>query len=110
MLKLPNDVMQRAEEAQRLLGEPLLVQALDALEARCVRDFMRSKDGEIEVRESAKRMHTTVVEFRALLTKLVTDGRLEEEAAFWADAEAKAANPSVPDVNTPNERRSHPEL
>lgn len=79
--------------------------ALTAMETLSVREFTRSKFDEKEVRERAYRRLQAAQEFRLLLTTFVTTGRLEEEAASRADAEAKAAELPKTDFDTPNERR-----
>lgn len=79
--------------------------ALLAMEQVSTREWARSKFDEKEVRERAYLRLQASQEFRLLLTTFVNTGRLVEEAASRADAEAQAASLPSTDAETPNERR-----
>lgn len=100
-----DEILRQAADAKALLEHPMIVSALAAMEQVSIREFARSKFDEQDVRERAYKRLQAAQEFRALLTTFVNTGRLVEEAASRADAEAEAANPPSTDADTPNARR-----
>lgn len=100
-----DEILRQAAEAKALLEHPMVQGALVAMEQVSIREFARSKFDDKEARERAYLRLQAAQEFRSLLTTFVNTGRLVEEAASRADAEAEAANPPSTDADTPNARR-----
>jgi hypothetical protein len=98
-------ILRQAAEAKSLLEHPMLIAALKAMETLSIQEFVRSKPDDHDARTRAYWRSTAAAEFRSLLTRFVTTGRLEEEAASRADVEAKAADLPNTDADTPNARR-----
>jgi hypothetical protein len=70
----------RGREAQSLLGNELLNEALDALESKYDTAWKNSSLSQVNVREEAYRMLATVREIRLSLTSFVTTGKLATTA------------------------------
>ena len=83
--KNPNETaeLQRAREAEMLLNNPMLMAAIEAIEAHFTKDWYGTKIDEREARETAYMMLKTVGLFRHLLTEHLTTGKL---AAAQKDA------------------------
>ncbi len=78
-------VMMRSEEATRLLQNPMLVAAFDALEKKYLTGWRNSQGSVPDEREKIYWLITALDEVRAELTRHITDGKivrkdLEDEA------------------------------
>lgn len=80
--------LQRAREAEAILNNPLVVEALDAIERRYMEQWAGSDLEDVKSREFAFRMYRSAQLFRILLTKCVESGTLV--AHQIADDERKA--------------------
>jgi hypothetical protein len=70
------DEIRRGERARALLDDPLVVEALTALERAAVEDWRGSDARDVEARERAWLMLLLAQRFRAHFESLVESGRL----------------------------------
>ena len=72
--------MVRGEEARRLLGDPLLVAAFEAIETRWTDAWRSSHPTQESEREKAYRVLFALDEFRAELHSIVQSGKFASES------------------------------
>ena len=70
----------RGGRAKRLLEDPLLVEALEAIHERYTKAWRNTQLSQVTVREEAYRMLSAVDEFTAHLTRFVQTGKLATTA------------------------------
>ena len=66
----------RGQRAKRLLGEPLLVEALITIEEHFDTKWKNTDLSQVQIREEAFRMLCAIREFKTHLTRMVTTGKL----------------------------------
>ena len=69
----------RGKEAQRLLADPVLVEAFERLEAAYTAEWKQSEFLDVNRRESAFRMFTAMGDLKRQIEAFVTDGRISED-------------------------------
>lgn len=85
------DAIRRGQDAQRLLDDPLMVEARDTLRVRIMAAWEQSPARDVEGREALWRMLKSHDALFALLADAVTTGRFETEKV--RDAARKAITP-----------------
>lgn len=77
-----SDAKRKGDEAQRLLSDPTLNEALDNIKANVVKQIEDSTFGQAREREEAYRMLRAVASFRGELAKMVrvAKGQAAEES------------------------------
>jgi hypothetical protein len=80
MTEQESDEVGRSREAQFLLDNVMLKDALEAIESEWDREWKGSNPADIKTREFAYRMLYTARKFKALLTKIVESGNMAETA------------------------------
>lgn len=71
----PDERIRRAERAQNLLAEPLIVEAQEHIEAECWRLFKELAPTDVDGLAQIKGMHYTHQKFFAFLRRAVNDGK-----------------------------------
>lgn len=73
----PADEIALAEEAQRLLENPVLLLAFQRIEDGLLRSIKNSAPADLSVREEAYRLHWATEQLKAELRALVGAGRIK---------------------------------
>jgi hypothetical protein len=81
----PQDKIARGKRAAEILEDPLVSEALDALDSFVIDGFRGSKVGQRDEREALYFLSVAIADFKAHFRSLLQDGMFAE------DAEAKAA-------------------
>lgn len=76
MQRSERETIARADDAEAILGNPLIAEALDSYEQELVAAWKNSKSGDAAGRESIHRMLQAQAHFRAYLLQVVTTGKL----------------------------------
>lgn len=77
--------IQRGKDAHRLLENPLLVEALEAIRSRCRQKSETSQPSQPQVREAAYWLLCATKELEAHLTSFMTTGKLASTAKDTRD-------------------------
>ena len=73
-----DDEITRAQRAQSLLANPLLVEAIQDVKARATATFQNSRPDEVEKREEAYQEYRAICQIENYLTKMVQTGKMRE--------------------------------
>ena len=76
----PELEMLRGRQAEKLLNDPLLQEALTIIEQRYETAWKSSALSHVQVREEAYRMLATCTEFKRQLTSILTTGKMAAKA------------------------------
>jgi hypothetical protein len=71
-------IIARGKRAAEILDDPLVVEALDALDAFVIDGFRGSKLGERDEREALYHLNVAIADFRAHFRSLVSDGTMAQ--------------------------------
>ncbi len=78
--EVEQEEIRKAQDAEVLLNNPILVSAFEQIEAAYTDQFRRSRIGESEKREHCFMMLQATRDLRGLLREIVTTGKLAEKA------------------------------
>jgi hypothetical protein len=94
----PEEALRRSREAERLMQDPMLKEAMDIMEREVMEAWMSCPIRDLEGREAAWRMAVTTRKFRELLKGTAESGKLaaeqirQKELSLLDRAKNKVAN------------------
>lgn len=78
MPRTPDEELLRGRQAQSLLANPLLAEAIEAIKERATKAFQRSTAGDKEAREQAYWLYQAICSVENYLTKTEDTGTMRE--------------------------------